>query len=220
MLPESEAGGQTVCGDSVDPLVSKLSASERSDLGRLNTFFRLTDDRNKRNFGMSTFIKHINMIHSFIVRGERNANIKGNICGILFGSGFLLVNTEKLKKLTRRSKSCVNGCFQRLGYGVIRIPLDLNGFFSKIFPDILPQLYNSRHWCIRKQAPNSLVSFVPHLPPDLCSSYGFIFSESYVKDSMVESDSSPPSEPESIQTQLPLPFLFDIKSLLNRPEKV
>ncbi|KAK8870166.1 hypothetical protein M9Y10_008043 [Tritrichomonas musculus] len=155
-----------------EPLICKLTAQEQTEFTKIATYFQLADDRNKRNFGMSTFIKHLNFIHNFVVRGKTqnqkddvrihkfknalnmndNCNyndddfnntdnssgiLRGIVCGILFGNGFLLVNTDKLKRLTKRSKSCVNGCFQKLGFGVYRSPQDLNGFFCEILPDIL-----------------------------------------------------------------------------------
>ena len=162
-----------------EPLICKLNSQEQTEFAKIATYFQLADDRNKRNFGMSTFIKHLNFIHHFVVNGktqnQRNdmrinkiknvlnindnynycddfnkANnsssiLRGIICGILFGNGFLLVNTDKLKRLTKRSKSCVNGCFQKLGFGVYRSPQDMNGFFCEILPDIiLGNKYNSK----------------------------------------------------------------------------
>lgn len=217
-----------------EPLICKLNSQEQTEFSKIATYFQLADDRNKRNFGMSTFIKHLNFIHHFVVNGktqnQRNdirmnkiknslnitdnynygdesnksgsssSILRGIICGILFGNGFLVVNTDKLKRLTKRSKSCVNGCFQKLGFGVYRSPQDMNGFFCEILPEILigtkinqtdqsnfiessednsaivsmvHKWINPRHWCIRKASEDAPICFISDLPDDVCAKYGF-----------------------------------------------
>ncbi|OHT17117.1 hypothetical protein TRFO_12638 [Tritrichomonas foetus] len=210
-----------------DPLICKLTYQEQNDFARITTYFQLADDRNKRNFGMTTFIKHLNLIHHFVVRDDGNDALRGIICGILFGSGFLLVNTEKLKRLTRRSKSCVNGCFQKLGFGVYRSVQDLNGFFSGILPEIAPQWINPRHWCIRKANDDAPICFIASLPSDLCAKYGFPVDSYQIVENESNSDASTePSPSESSFSQKnnqnnnanDYSFFYDIKSLLNRPQ--
>ena len=156
-----------------DPLISKLPLAEQMEFSRICSYFQLVDDRNKRNFGMSTFIKHLNLIHHFVVRDDGGDALRGLVCGVLFGNGFLLVNTDKLKRLTKRSKSCVNGCFQRLGFNVFRETQDLNGFFSKLLPDIDSQLINSRHWCIRKASDDAPICFIASIPLEISARCGF-----------------------------------------------
>lgn len=156
-----------------DPLISKLPMAEQMEYSHISSYFQLVDDRNKRNFGMSTFIKQLNLIHHFVVRDDGGDALRGLVCGILFGNGFLLVNTDKLKRLTKRSKSCVNGCFQRLGFNVFRETQDLNGFFSKLLPDIDSQLINSRHWCIRKASDEAPICFIASIPLEISARCGF-----------------------------------------------
>lgn len=169
---------QRISSMNSDPLLSRLSLSEQLEFSHICSYFQLADDRNKRNFGMSTFIKHLNLIHRFVVRDDGGDALRGLVCGILFGNGFLLVNTEKLKRLTKRSKSCVNGCFQKLGFNVFRETQDLNGFFSKLFPNIDPSLLNSRHWCIRKASDEAPICFIASIPLDISVKCGFP-SETY-----------------------------------------
>ena len=79
-----------------DPLIKKLPLAEQMEFSRICSYFQLVDDRNKRNFGMTTFIKHLNLIHHFVVRDDGGDALRGLACGILFGKGFLLVNTVTL----------------------------------------------------------------------------------------------------------------------------
>ena len=125
-----------------DPLAAQLSPAEQSEYARLSAFFRLTDERNKRNEGVTAFIKHLRMIHSFVVRDDGNDALRGLVCGIIFSNPVLVVNTDRLKKFTCRSKSCVNGCFQKLGFDVSRATQELNTFFQSILPAAVPDLSN------------------------------------------------------------------------------
>lgn len=147
-----------------DPLVTYLSLKEQSEFASIISFFQLSHERNKRNFGMSMFVKHLNLIHQFVVRDDGGDAIRGLVCGVLFGNGFLLVNTDRLKRLTMRSKSCVNGCFQKLGFNVFRETQDLNGFFTVMFPNIDQSLLNPRHWCIRKASDEAPICFIASHP--------------------------------------------------------
>jgi hypothetical protein len=73
-------------------------------------------ERTRTHSGISEFVKHIAQVHRFVRRGNPGHPLRG----VDFGRGFFLVNTDRLKKVLYRSKSCMNGCWQRLGYGVMR----------------------------------------------------------------------------------------------------
>lgn len=254
-----------------DPLFHKLDYSDQTEFSKVVTYFQLADDRNKRNFGMSTFIKHLNIIHHYVVTGKSQTQkhwnqkdglkslpepkglknrsayvLRGLSCGILFGNGFLLVNTDKLKRITRRSKSCVNGCFQKLGFGVSRISPDFNGFFAEILQDCITgqqttafqnstihQWVNPRQWCIRKASSNAPICFISVLSDELSTKYGFPI-DSYQKvdgdiQNLTEKNSTPIShlgnhnqnkDDTENKTKASSQFLFDINSLLNPPHSL
>jgi hypothetical protein len=123
--------------------------------------FASSQDRNKRNLGLSTFVKHLGLIHSFVCRGDSSDALRGAICGIEFADHSFLINTRQLKKLMFRSKSCLNGCFQRLGYSACKPTRDLGRVFAQVFPQFSTQTFSSRQWCVRRAGESSSVSFSP-----------------------------------------------------------
>lgn len=136
-----------------DPLVLALPFQDQCEFLRLTTFFRFASDRNKRNMALSTFQKHIQLIQNFVCHGDYLDFDRGLACGVEFGPNYMLVNTKRLKLFMGRSKSCLNGCFHKCGYGVARISSEDNQIiseFSRRFGRPLPQ---PRQWCIRSNDP-------------------------------------------------------------------
>jgi hypothetical protein len=112
---------------------------------------------------MSTFVKHLGMIHSFVCRGDSGDALRGAVCGIEFAPNAFLINTRQLKKLMVRSKSCMNGCFQRLGYAVCRPNRELSAIFGQLVPYSGEQVFSARQWCVRKATDSHSISFAPNV---------------------------------------------------------
>ena len=144
-------------------ILCRLTATDQVEYVSLLNFFAYTDDRYKRNLGMSTFIKHLNSIHDFVCKGDGNDSLRGLLCGIEFSSNSFLINTSRLKKLMFRSKSCMNGCFQKLGYIVCRPSQDISTLFSQILPGINPHWFSTRQWCVRKATEITTTHFTPNV---------------------------------------------------------
>ncbi|EAY02228.1 hypothetical protein TVAG_438170 [Trichomonas vaginalis G3] len=103
---------------------------------------------------LSTFQKHLQLIKTYVARGDYTDFDRGLACGIKFGPNYMLVNTKRLKLFMGRSKSCLNGCFHKCGYNVSRISSEENQIiaeFSRRSGRPLPQ---PRQWCIRSNDPN------------------------------------------------------------------
>lgn len=156
-------------GSYPDPILYKLPISNQIEYFHLVNMFAYADDRNKRNLGMTTFIKHLSMIHSFVCRGDSFDALRGMLCGIEFGLNSFLINTGRMKKLMYRSKSCMNGCFQKLGYNVCRPPHDILTLFSQILPGIPSHLLTARQWCVRRASENSQLSFIPNIKVEIAT---------------------------------------------------
>lgn len=178
-----------------DPLTSRLPPAELNGFLRLSAFFRLRDDKHKRNLSLKTFAKHLGMIYRFVVRDDGNSALRGLVCGIIFADYVLVVNTDRLKKFTCRSKSCVNTGFQRLGFEVTRATQDLGNILQSILPISDPELYNPRRWCIRKAVDQS----------------AFLFKS---LDSAPAPALDPPPKPPPTPESTPH-FFLDLHSLLN-----
>ena len=144
-----------------DPMVLKLSMPDQAEYFRLFQYFQYCDDRNKRNLGLTTFAKHLTLIHNFVAKGDIFDSIRGLVCGIHFGVDSLLINTSRLKRLMSRSKSCMNGCFQKLGYHVCRPSQDITTTLTQLVPRVDPAVFNPRQWCVRHVVESATVSFKP-----------------------------------------------------------
>jgi hypothetical protein len=176
----------------VSPLLYKLPPADQSDFFQLVNLFAYADDRNKRNLGMPTFIKHLTMVHSFVCRGDSFDALRGVICGIEFGANCFLINISTLKRFMFRSKSCMNGCFQRLGYNVCRPANDAPTLLSQMLPGCGPHIFTARHWSARRATPEANTRFMPNTTIDLAE-----------------------AEQQPAIDDRPKTFAYDIQSLLN-----
>ena len=135
-----------------------LEIDDQCEFLRLSTFFKYSSDKNKRNMALSTFGKHLSFIRSFVMQGDTSDFDRGLACGILFYGNLMIVNTKRLKEFLGKSKSCLNGCFHKLGYNVSRIANEDNPQLTEIcrhFGRTLPQ---HRQWCIRSIEPIPSIS--------------------------------------------------------------
>ena len=188
-------------GFSVDFITSKLPLEEQQEFLYLRQLIASREAKTKKHFGLATFFEHLNLIHRFVVRGDKGDAYRGFVCGIHFGTGFLLINTTRLKRLICRSKSCVNGCFQRLGFSMGRSAhQNLHEFFQQIVPNLSSSLINTRQWCMRTSGEGASVCFVPSIVAD-------------VPVRQIEPEPEPEKKIDKVEKK---PFPFDITELLNR----
>lgn len=185
-----------------DPILYKLPVSNQIEYFHLVNMFAYADDRNKRNLGMTTFIKHLSMIHAFVCRGDSFDALRGMLCGIEFGLNSFLINTGRMKKLMYRSKSCMNGCFQKLGYNVCRPPHDILTLFSQILPGIPSHLLTARQWCVRRASENSQLSFIPNIKVEIATPLNADPTPETNSSSTPSSPVSPPPPPVAQTTLL------------------
>lgn len=148
-----------------------LPVEERAQYQILVNSISTDVQRARRHCGLSEFIKHITLVHRFVRQGNSNDSLRGIVCGVEFGRGFILVNTDRLKKILFRSKSCMNGCFQRLGYDVMRPSHDLVCLFTRLLPSVKPEFFAIRQWCVRLVTDQCTVCFLSNMPDSIASSF-------------------------------------------------
>ena len=196
-----------------EPLFEQLTPFDKSEYFRILNFFAFADDKNKRNCGLRTFIHHLSIIHRFVVQGNQHDVIRGIVCGIEFTPFALLLNTGRLKKLMCRSKSCMNGCFQRLGYQVFRPSRDMASIFAQIYPKYTSAPnFIGRQWCIRKLTCSAPVCFIPNLHVNLLDLEVMQAEKEPKEKKKVKKESQKEPAPEEKN-------VFDIEQLLNRKQK-
>jgi hypothetical protein len=75
-----------------------------------------------------------------------------------------MINTNQLRLLMHRSKSCVNGCFQKMGYTVCRPAEAISAIFARILPrDVHADVLAVRQWSVRRADDASQMSFTPNV---------------------------------------------------------
>ena len=169
---QNSKNGQIVqCqNNQVDP-AKLLSPEERPQYNALIDSISNDVQRARRHCGISEFVKHITLVHRFVKQGNHNDSLRGIVCGIEFGRGFILVNTDRLKKVLYRSKSCMNGCFQRLGYDVMRPSHDLVCLFTRLLPNVNPEFFAIRQWCVRLVTDQCTLCFLSNMPESIASNF-------------------------------------------------
>ena len=136
-----------------DPYVTNLNFQDQYEFLRLSAYFKFATERNKRNMALLSFGKQINLIKTFIHKGDIYDFDRGLACGILFHLNLILVNTKRLKVFLGKSKSCLNGCFHKLGYAVSRIATEDHPQLYEFFKIYGRNVPNYRQWCIRTTDP-------------------------------------------------------------------
>jgi hypothetical protein len=145
-------------------MVRLLPVNDRGQYTQLVESIFQDLDKSRKHSSIPEFIKHISLVHRFIARGNSNDALRGVVCGVEFGRGFILVNTERLKKILFRSKSCMNGCWQRLGYDVMRPSHDVVCLFTRLLPHVSPEFFAIKQWCVRLVSDDSRICFAANLP--------------------------------------------------------
>ncbi|OHS99486.1 hypothetical protein TRFO_08449 [Tritrichomonas foetus] len=170
MVPASNNLGNANNGGIVDT-VKLLPIEERAQYKMLIDSISNDVQRARRHSGLSEFVKHITLVHRFVSQGNSNDSLRGIVCGVEFGRGFILVNTDRLKKVLYRSKSCMNGCFQRLGYDVMRPSHDLVCLFTRLLPNVNPEFFAIRQWCVRLVTDQCTLCFLSNMPESIASNF-------------------------------------------------
>ena len=193
-------------------VVRLLPLEERSQYQSLIDSISNDVQKTRRHSGLTEFVKHISLVHRFIARGNSNDSLRGIVCGVEFGRGFILVNTDRLKKVLFRSKSCMNGCFQRLGYDVMRPSHDIVCLFTRLLPNVNPEFFAIRQWCVRLVSEQSTICFLSNMPDSIAST----FETNRIPSQMLLHESQKMAAQAAEDGEMPHIDLTDIRTLLNR----
>lgn len=93
-----------------------LSESDKCGYNSLRCMLAKPDRRNRRNQSCESFSEMLQMIKSYIIRNDGHDWTRAIVCGIVWLTYFIMVNTRQLRILLGKCKSSINGSFQSLGY--------------------------------------------------------------------------------------------------------
>lgn len=97
-----------------------------------------------------TFQNIVDLIRAYIVRNNSTDKIRSLVCGIVWMSDSLALNTRQLTTLIGKCKSSVNAGFQSMGY--VTVPMEANSAkeLAAIFPFMRTSICLMRQWTLRK----------------------------------------------------------------------
>jgi hypothetical protein len=76
----------------------------------------------------------------------------------------LIVNNSRLQGLLYTSENFMNACFDNLGYKVMQPAQEILLFCSRALPNVTPDLFEIRQWCVRVAQPGTIVEYPAILP--------------------------------------------------------
>jgi hypothetical protein len=108
---------------------------------------------NQRGRSCAQFGSILDMVKSYVVRGNKADVTRALVCGICWLKGSIAVNVQQLQLLTSKCKSSINGSLCKLGYGAAP-PRDRTArMLIATFPWMKDSHSEFRSWTIRQRPP-------------------------------------------------------------------
>jgi len=137
-----------------------LSENDKMGYNSLRLMLATPDRRNRRNKSVQSFAEIIYTIKSYIIRNDGHDWTRALVCGVVWLTYMVVVNTRQLRILLGRCKSSINGSFQSLGYIPIVPDINANSQFINSFSIFKDNSAELRQWTFRS---------LPTPPPPLNS---------------------------------------------------
>jgi hypothetical protein len=119
-----------------------------------NEYITLRDDVQKlgrRTKSAKAFRTIIKRVKRYVVKGDSTDCDRGLVCGLIWLSSGLAINTHQLTLAIGKCKSSINGFFQCLGYGTVPSGADAWSDLVKAYPFMAGQFALLRQWTIRRK---------------------------------------------------------------------
>jgi hypothetical protein len=128
----------------------KLSPSDQQGYLSLRAEFATPKFSNQRCRSTAQFGVMLDLIKSFVVRGDGDDLSRSLVCGLLWMSNGIAVNIQQMKLLTSKCKSSINGSFGHLRYLPVTSGADTAGELLQAFPFMKDQFSELRQWTVRQ----------------------------------------------------------------------
>jgi hypothetical protein len=147
-------------------MLGLLELEDQQRLLELHTALSAPETRFNRNRQVATLQDQLRAIHSFCVRVDQDDWKRMIACGIGILDRFTIaLNPMRLGYLIGKSKSSVNGGFQKMRYAASIMNNDDAGRLQALLPCLKQWPAESRHWTIRK-AMSPMPTAEPQEPAD------------------------------------------------------
>jgi hypothetical protein len=128
----------------------RLSVSDQSGYLSLRTELAMPQFSNQRGRSKAQFGVMLDLIKTFVVRGDVEDLGRALVCGVIWLSNGIAVNIQQLKMLSSKCKSSINGSLGAFGYATTPSGADTAGELIQKFPFMKDQFSELRQWTIRR----------------------------------------------------------------------
>ena len=133
----------------------KLSYANQEEYKELRKKLDLPSCRNRRNRSLEVFEEILELVKDYVIRGDKDDSIRSLVCGIMWLSNGIAINTHQLALMISKCKSSINGCFKLLGYETIPTAADSASEIIRKYPFLKNNFAELRKWTIRKKTSKS-----------------------------------------------------------------
>ena len=126
-----------------------LTEPDRAAYTLMRTYLMNDSESNQRNKRISSFMRGLEMIKNFCIRGDPNDAVRCIVCGIIWLNEGIASNTQQLSFLMGKCKSSINGSFQILGYKETTPRKNASDMISAAVPLLNGHRGELRKWTVR-----------------------------------------------------------------------
>ncbi|OHT04788.1 hypothetical protein TRFO_06244 [Tritrichomonas foetus] len=145
-----------------------LSDSDKEGYNQLRTTLSSRNCRNRRNKRLETFSEMLNAIQTFALRNDDSDWKRCLVCGVLWLSNGIAINTRQMRLLIDKCKSSINGSLHRMGYSAVMCRGDTSNQIVELIPMLKNNFPELRQWTVRQMnawTPQPSLMHTDSVPP-------------------------------------------------------
>ena len=123
--------------------------------------------RNRRGHRLEHFNEMLDTIKQFAVRNDEDDWKRCLVCGVVWLSTGIAINTRQLRLLINKCKSSINGSLHRMGYSSFTSRGDTDSELIHKLPMLENNFAELRQWTVRKMGAQTPQPSVPVYEPKI-----------------------------------------------------
>ena len=127
-----------------------LSNEDKEGYEKLRSALSSRNCRNRRNKRLETFNEMLNSVRTYAVRHDDNDWKRCLVCGVLWLSNGIAINTRQMRLLIDKCKSSINGSLHRMGYSAVTCRGDTSNQIVELIPMLKNNFSELRQWTVRQ----------------------------------------------------------------------
>jgi hypothetical protein len=150
---------------SLTEIMELLSGDDQYRLAVLQADLKAKRDR----YQTDSFLASIDLVYEFITHKRDGLHLRSFASGVVFGRGYLIIHSGRLKDPMGRSRSCVNLWMKEIGTGTncAYAAFVAQQILSGILPELRRSSFGHREWTLRVLKPDRAIEFVTATPPTI-----------------------------------------------------